>query len=184
MEKKQIIELIDANVNQIQTLIHERVEIWQTYVLFSGLWWFGLFLSIFPWIVWIFLRDKHSTDRILYAGYFVMVISLILDILGDQLGFWHYRFNVIPVLPTYFPWDITLMPVSVMFLIQIKPKTNPYLKAIFFALLTSYVAEPFFTWLKIYEPQIWKFSYSAPIQFIIYLLAHYFSRRNKFKELT
>lgn len=57
----------------------------------------------------------RSTDRILYTGFFVMVISLVLDILGDQLGFWHYRFNVIPVLPTYFPWDLTLMPLTQIF---------------------------------------------------------------------
>ncbi|MDD9270236.1 CBO0543 family protein [Paenibacillus sp. GCM10023248] len=184
MDKRDIVELIDNNVNQVQLLIHERVHIWQEYVLFSGLWWLGVFLSIIPWIVWFLVRNKHSTDRILYAGFFVMVISLILDILGDQLGFWHYRFNVIPVLPTYFPWDVTLMPITIMFLIQVKPRANPYLKAILFALLTSYVAEPFITWLMIYEPLIWRFSYSVPIQFIIYLFANYISRRNKYKELA
>ncbi|MDD9270539.1 CBO0543 family protein [Paenibacillus sp. GCM10023248] len=184
MRKKDIIELIDANVNQVQTLIRERVHIWHEYVLFSDLWWFGVFLSIVPWVIWFFLRNKYSSDRILYVGFFVIVISLLLDILGDQLGFWHYRFNVIPVLPTYFPWDVTLMPVSIMFLIQVKPNTSPYLKALFFALLTSYVAEPFITWLKIYEPTIWRYSYSFPIQFIIYLFAHYISRRNKFEKLT
>lgn len=184
MDKADIIELIDNNVNQVQTLIHIKVQIWQEYVLFSGLWWFGVFLSIFPWIVWFFFRNKDSADRILYIGYFVMIISLVLDILGDQLGFWHYRFNVIPVVPTYFPWDTTLMPVSVMFLIQVKPKANPYLKAILFALLTSYVAEPFINWLDIYELEFWRYSYSVPIQFIIYLLAHNLSRRNKFAKLT
>jgi hypothetical protein len=73
--------------------------------MFSNLWWFGVFLSIVPWIAWFAFRKKQSTDRLLYAGFFVMVISLVLDVLGDQFGLWHYRFNVIPVLPTYLPWD-------------------------------------------------------------------------------
>ncbi len=132
----------------------------------------------------VLVRNKNSTDRILYVGFFVMSISLTLDILGDQFGYWHYRYNVIPIVPTYLPWDMTLMPLAIMFLIQVKPKINPYLKAILFALLTSYVAEPFIKWLMIYNPKEWKYSYSVPIQFIIYLVAHYLSRRNKFNELT
>lgn len=183
-EKEQIKELIDNNVDNIHDLIQKKVEIWQQYVVFSDLWWFGLALSIIPWIIWICIRKKESTDRLLYAGLFVMVISLVLDVLGDQLGFWHYRFNLIPILPTYAPWDITLMPVTIMWLIQIKPKFSPLIKAIIFALCTSYIAEPFFDWLKIYQPLSWKFTYSVPIQIVIYLSAHFLSKRKKFVEIV
>ncbi|MFZ3590271.1 CBO0543 family protein [Bacillus sp. DJP31] len=72
-----------------------------------------------------------------------MTVSLVLDVLGDQLGIWHYRFNVLPVLPSYFPWDITLMPVTIMFFSQVKPHVNPIIKAVLFTLLTSYISEPF-----------------------------------------
>ncbi|WP_346426583.1 CBO0543 family protein [Bacillus sp. Y1] len=76
-----------------------------------------------------------------------MIVSLCLDVVGDQFGFWHYRFNVMPVLPTYFPWDVTLMPVSVMFILQIKPNLNPVIKAILFAIFSACIAEPFFHWV-------------------------------------
>ncbi|CAN7654495.1 hypothetical protein LJR153_005060 [Paenibacillus sp. LjRoot153] len=184
MDKKDIVKLIDENTEQIQSLIQVKVHNWQAYVLFSGLWWFGVILSVVPWIIWFFVRKKHSTDRILYVGFFVMVISLVLDILGDQFGFWHYRFNVIPILPTYFPWDITLMPLTIMFLIQVKPKANPFFKAILFALLTSYVGEPLIKWMMIYNPLKWKYTFSVPIQFAIYLIAHYISKRDKFQKIT
>ncbi|UJF35698.1 CBO0543 family protein [Paenibacillus hexagrammi] len=183
MDKLEIAELIDANVNQIHSLIQVKVKIWKEYVLFSDLWWFGFFLSIAPWIIWFWIRKKQSTDRILYVGFFVMIIALMLDILGDQMGFWHYRYNVIPVLPTYFPWDMTLMPVTVMVLIQVKPKVHPFIKAIFFALVSSYVAEPFIHWLKIYELLKWRYLYSVPIQCMIYLFAHWLSTRNKFEKI-
>lgn len=184
MKKEEVIILIDQNVNQIHELIYQKIEIWREYVLFSGLWWFGVLLSIIPWVIWFIFRKKRSTDRLLYVGFMVMTISVILDILGDQLGFWHYRFNVIPVLPTYFPWDLTLMPLTIMFLLQIKPNTNPYLKAIIFALISSYLAEPFFHWLEIYQPIHWRYSYSVPIQVVIYMLAHYISKRNEFSFLS
>ncbi|WP_336773912.1 CBO0543 family protein [Paenibacillus sp. MMO-58] len=154
------------------------------YVVFSGLWWLGVILSVMPWVLWILLRNKQSTDRNLYAGFLTTILALTLDVLGDQFGFWHYRFNVIPLIPTYFPWDVTLMPVGVMFLLQIKPAVSPFLKALVFALLTSYAAEPFIHWLGIYQLIKWHHTYSVPIQFGIYLLALYFSRRQKFQELT
>jgi hypothetical protein len=184
MDENDIVKLTDDNVNQIHSLIQVKIQIWREHVLFSGLWWLGVLLSIVPWIIWFWIRYRQGTDRILYAGFFVMVISLMLDIVGDQIGFWHYRFNVIPIVPTYFPWDLTLMPLSVMVLIQVKPKEHPIIKAIFFALITSYVGEPIMKWLMIYNPITWRHTYSVPIQFIIYLIAHWLSKRDKFEKLA
>ena len=182
--KEEIIEIIDKNQNEIELLIDKKIQIWTNYVLFSGLWWMGICLSIIPWIIWFVIRKRDSTDRLLYTAFYIMAIAVISDILGDQLGLWHYRYHVIPVLPTYFPWDITLMPLTVIILLQVKPHVNPWFKAIFFALLASYVGEPIFDWLGVYEPINWRYSYSVPIQIIIYMSAHYLSRRNHFAQLS
>jgi hypothetical protein len=181
--KEEIFDIIDRNQNEIEFLIYRKIEIWSDYVLFSGLWWMGVGLSIIPWIIWFVIRKRDSTDRLLYTAFYVMAVALISDVLGDQLGLWHYRYHVIPVLPTYFPWDVTLMPLTIIILIQIKPNVNPWIKAIFFAILASYVAEPFFDWLGVYEPKNWRYSYSVPLQIIFYMSAYYISKRNKFEEL-
>ncbi|MGF7034215.1 magnesium-transporting ATPase (P-type) [Paenibacillus mucilaginosus] len=183
MDPDQAIRLNDANVEQIERLLHEKVQIWAEHIVLTPLWWFGVILSIAPWIVWYCIRERQCTDRILYAGLFVMCISMMLDIVGDQFGYWHYRYNVLPLVPTYFPWDLTLMPVTVMLLLQYKPGANPLLKALFFSLLTSYAAEPFFAWLQVYQIADWRYSYSVPIQFAIYLFAHYLTRRYQFQPL-
>ncbi|MDQ0974540.1 hypothetical protein QFZ31_004418 [Neobacillus niacini] len=182
--KEKIIELIDKNQNGIEHLIDKKIQIWTDYVLFSGLWWMGVGLSIIPWIIWFVIRKRESTDRLLYTAFYIMTIAVVSDILGDQLGLWHYRYHVIPVLPTYFPWDVTLMPLSIITLIQIKPKMNPWFKAVVFSLLASYVAEPFFDWLGVYEPKHWRYSYSVPLQIIFYMSAHALSKRNQFSKLT
>lgn len=140
-------------------------------------------ITILPWLIWLKYNKKDSRNRILFVGYFVAIISLCLDVIGDQIGLWHYRFVVIPFLPTYIPWDLTLMPLSVMFLIQIKPKINPLIKAIIFGLLSSYIAEPFFHWLGVYVLDTWKYSYSVLIQVLIYLIADHLSRRDNFAHL-
>ncbi|MGM0875044.1 MAG: CBO0543 family protein [Bacillota bacterium] len=74
-------------------------------------WWLGVGLPIIPWLLWFKFRKKESSDRLLYVGYFVILISSWLDIMGVALGWWFYKSKVIPVIPTYIPWDITLMPV-------------------------------------------------------------------------
>jgi hypothetical protein len=181
-DKKHVIKLIDDNVTEIEKLVQQCIEIWINNIVFSGLWWMGVALTIIPWIIWLLFRERDSSDRILYAGFFVMVISVCLDAIGDQYGLWTYRFNVIPVFPAYLPWDVTLMPVTVMFFIQIKPNVNPFIKAILFALLASYIAEPFFNWLEVYDPNHWKYTYSVPIHIFIYLIAHYLTRREKFSR--
>jgi hypothetical protein len=184
VDRDQLINLIDKNVEKAKEGIYERIATWEKYIVFSDLWWMGVALTIIPWIVWYIYRRKQSTDRLMYVAFYVMITSLVLDISGSQLGFWHYRFNVVPFLPTYFPWDLTMMPVGIITLIQVKPKANPWMKAIIFALGTSYVAEPFFHWLKVYELESWRYSYSVPIQFILFMTAYYLSRRNKFEDIT
>ncbi|WP_052144911.1 CBO0543 family protein [Halalkalibacter okhensis] len=181
--REQVNKIMDENINQIQILLEQKSQIWLDHVLFTEYWWLGVALSIFPWIIWFIYRKKESSDRLLYAGFFVIAISLMLEVTGAQLGFWHYRYSVIPILPSFFPWDVALMPVTIMFFLQIKPKTSPTLKAILFALLTSYVAEPFFTWLGIYEPKSWRYSYSVPLQMFIYFTAHFLSKRSFFDPI-
>lgn len=182
-QKEETAKLLDDNLYQIKALIARKVEIWQDRVLFTPLWWLGVALTIIPWVLWILYHKKDSTNRLLYVGSLVALLSVCLDILGDQLGLWYYRFNVIPFLPTYFPWDVTLMPVTVIAILQIKPEASPYLKALIFAVLASYVAEPFFNWLLIYYPANWRYSYSLPLQFLLYLAAHGISKTGRFAHI-
>jgi len=169
---------------QIEQMMQVKIEQWFDFVLFSPLWWLGVILSVVPWFLWFLFRNKQSTDRLLYAGLFVMTVSLVFDVTGDQLGLWNYRYNVVPFLPTYLPWDLTLVPLAILLLLQVKPQANPYLKAILFALLTSYVGEPIFTFLSIYDPVNWRLTFSVPIYFLIYLGAHFLTRRDSFRKLA
>ncbi|WP_026575213.1 CBO0543 family protein [Bacillus sp. UNC438CL73TsuS30] len=174
-------------MNKGLELIHQgfkiRNDIWLEEILFSWRWWLGIGLVILCWGSWWILRKKISSNRLLFAGFFIMVISLSLDAIGMQLKAWNYLYPIIPLIPAYLPYDLALMPVSVMFLIQVKPMMRPVYKAILFAVLTSFVGEPFFKWLGIYEPLTWRYIYSVPFYFIIYLIAHWLSNRCNFEKL-
>jgi hypothetical protein len=89
-----------------------------------------------------------------------------------------------PLVPSYLPWDFTLIPVIIMFLIQFKPHSNPFMKAFFFAAGSAFMGEPLFAWIKTYSPENWKYIYSFPFLFCIYLLGHFISKREGFASLV
>jgi hypothetical protein len=127
-----------SHTEAFKTVYH----IWENEILFTWRWWVAVALTIIPWVWWwFFYQKKDSTGRLLYAGYFVIAVSLCLDTIGDQIGLWEYRVEVIPVLPAMVPWDLTLMPVVIMSLIQFKPHINPMYKALFYSLATAFIGE-------------------------------------------
>lgn len=182
-ETEHAIKLIDDNINTVTQLVWQKNQIWVDLVVFSWRWWIGLGFSVLPWILWIIFRKKDSTDRLLYVALFVISLSVFADVIGDQYGIWHYRFNVLPIVPTYFPWDFTLMPVTILFFLQYQRNLNPWWKAVIFAGISSFVAEPFFEFLDVYVLIKWKNIYSFPIQVVIYIASFYISKRNQFQKL-
>ncbi|MDQ0337903.1 magnesium-transporting ATPase (P-type) [Caldalkalibacillus uzonensis] len=169
-------------IEQAYTLVEQANQrlhhIWGEHIIFRWEWWLALALTILPWLIWYIWRKKESTDRLLYAGFFVILVSSWLDFLGTTLGIWRYHIDVIPTIPSFIPWDFSLLPVAAMLVIQVKPQLHPWLKALLFAGLAAYIGEPLFDWLGHYHPKEWKHIYSLPIYALIYLAAHYLSKRN------
>jgi hypothetical protein len=176
------------NANNLYDLIEkahdEKLAFWYENVLFTWQWWLGVLLTIVPWILWFFFRKKESTYRLLASGFIVIIMSSWLDFVGIALGLWHYNYDVLPFLPSYLPWDFTLIPVIIMSLIQIKPDSNPYIKALIFAGGSAFIGEPLFKSIKTYNPENWKSIYSFPLLFCIYLLGHYISSRDSFDKIN
>ena len=183
MANEKVVELLDRNEAEIEQLIAKKIDIWRDHVVFTAPWWLGVALTVLPWLVWWPLRKRTSTARLLYAGLFVALISITIDIVGDQLGLWHYRYNVIPFLPTYVPWGLTLMPVAVMLLLQWEPGAGVWAKSAIFAALSSFAAEPLFEMLGIYKPVHWHSAYSFPIQFFVFAGAWAFTKHRSFVPL-
>jgi len=174
---------IEKAYNLIEKANGDIFNIWINHVLFTWQWWLALTLAVIPWVFWILFRKKESTYRLLCAGFFVVIFALISDFVGVTLGAWHYFYEVSPFLPAFQPWDLTLLPVSVMFMLQYKPNSNPYLKAVVFAGITAFIAEPLAQWVGFYEPKHWEHIYSFLVLTVIYLIAHYINNREEFAKV-
>lgn len=180
----------ETTVNKVEEIyekaheIHVKLfEIWLEHMLFTPKWWLLLSLIIIPWTLWFIYRKKESTHRLLFAGMFSTIAAVMLDIMGVVTGLWYYKIKDIPLVSNMITWNFSLIPVSVMFSLQFKPFHNPYIKAFIYSALTSFVAEPLFMWMGFFGYKHWKYIYSFPIYFVIYLIAHYMSKGNKFEKL-
>jgi hypothetical protein len=174
--------LMEKNAELFRQAYNEKFQIWLDHVLFTWRWWMGVLIIVFCIWVWLRWRKRESADRLLYAGFFTAIIATLLDLNGNFFGLWDYSYEVLPA-AAYLPWDLFLIPTVVMLLLLYKPDINPWIKAIFLGALTSFVGLPLLTWLGVYQPLNWYYIYSFPIQMVIYLLAHFISRREKFLRL-
>ena len=96
-------------VNKIfQQAFDQLYQIYMEDVILSWQWWLGVFLSIAPWVLWFFLREKRSTWRLFSAGMVVIIVASWMDFIGVTLDIWNYQYDVFPTSPAYEPWDITL----------------------------------------------------------------------------
>ncbi len=178
---------IVEDVDKVNQMVHnaniELYHLWLSSMVFKWHWWVDLALTILPWALWFLVRKKESTHRFLHGGLVVMLIAAYLDFLGLALGLWGYNSKLLPLIPPYFPWDFTLLPVTAMLFYQYKPQIHPFIKAICFSVLGSFIVQPIFQWLGFYNPKGWKHYYSFPFIVGIYLIGHYFTTRRNFEKI-
>ncbi|PLS04298.1 CBO0543 family protein [Neobacillus cucumis] len=183
LQDPQKIKQIGDFYIELKKIHHKYFDFWlhDTFLHWDFL--LSLSLAVIPWLLWFKFRKRESTFRLLLAGFFVLIISSWLDFWGTMYGLWYYTGKVLPSMPSFIPWDFCLLPVTIMFMVQYKPKTSPILKGLIFSCLTSFIGEPLFKWIGIYVQVNWSIFYSFPIYFLIYLVAHRLSRVKAFDEL-
>lgn len=161
--------VLDKVYTEIAATNHKLLEIWLNTIVFSWRWWIGFALTVVPWTLWILYHDKRKTGRYLLIGLLSACTTNFLDMVGLSFGLWHYDWKMIPLVASYIPWDFSLFPVSVMFLMQLKPSANPWIKAVVFSFACAFIFEPAFLWLKMYHIIHWSYLYS----FFIYIFFYY-----------
>ncbi|MCJ7688043.1 MAG: hypothetical protein MUO60_01755 [Clostridiaceae bacterium] len=174
------ITLLDEISKAIGTEHYKLFHIWTTQIIFSWRWWLLVILAILPWIVWIKIRDKKDTARLLLVGLVVMLVTGTLDTIGLAYNAWHYDWHMFPNTNVFLPWDYSLFPVGVMLILQFKPQINKYIKALAFAFFTAFVFTQPFIWLSVYDRQSWKPWYSFVIYIPLYLFFNYVYESNLF----
>ncbi len=148
-----------------------RQQHWMNVELFSFQWWFLAILMIVPWIIWWRLIDKKRLQEILLYGFFVIVLSTILDDIGSHILLWDYHINLTPLVHQLGPINLSVLPISLMAIYQYCSTWKSFfIWNIFLAAGGSFIVEPLFKWMDIYEPLKWKYFFSFPIYILIALI--------------
>jgi len=157
-------------------------DIWLTHIVFSWRWWLLVGLSIIPWIIWFKIRNKNDTVRLLFVALVIGMVSNELDSTGIALNLWHYDWKIFPTMPMYLPWDLTLLPVSIMLLLQFKPKISKYIKAITYSFICAFIFEPLAESIGLYHIINWHYWYSFIIYIVLYLCFNHLYESKLFRR--
>ncbi len=176
-------EGIEQLAEQYHQLMIKLADEWVRYNLWTWQWWVNVGMLIIPWVLWVFIRDKKRTARYLCVAFAMIIITSLLNIIGESLGLWVYPYKLVPLIPPFFPWDFSVFPVATMITIQFKPVSNPYGKGAAFAVMGAFIFEPVMVLLGLYKEKGWSHFYSLPMYFLIYLLAHYISTWKTFDRI-
>ena len=176
---QQLAKVYDA----IHSSTMEMQKLWLTTSVFTWRWWLTVCFAIVPWIVWLVVRKRESTARLMFAGVTVMVLAAFLETIGIIRGYWWYRYHLLPILTANIMWSYSLMPVSIMLLLQWKPNISPLIKAIVYSAIASFIGLRIFEWLGMYHPKQWSNIYSFVITIVIYLIADFVSKRSSLEKL-
>lgn len=147
------IQLRDASMNY-----------WTEHVFNTWQWWFNIATLILPVILWWKLVKKKKLMEIIVYGSMVSAFAIYFDTIGETSVLWEYPYLIIPMDYILIDVDYAILPVLYMLAYQYFPSwkgfiaVNTVLSAAY-----SFLAEPLFLQLGLYEIHGWKFIYSFPI---------------------
>jgi hypothetical protein len=153
-----------------KALNNMAIEHWLHDDLFAFTWWFLLFSSIVPFIIWWRLVDRDRFNEIFSFGLLCGIIATILDVIGVDLVLWGYPDKLFSMIPPLFPADLCVIPVSTMLIYQKFKRWGSFFYAtVVWSLVLSFVIEPFFVHFNMVALHNWRHMYSL-FAFIAFLL--------------
>jgi hypothetical protein len=105
----------------------ESYKHWVSEEIFSFTWFFNLTFLIILYIVWIKIVDKNRLRELLLFGSLLAVASMLIDVIAVTIGLWEYKVSLFPLSPAPFPFDLTVVPILYMIVMQYTSSWRAYL---------------------------------------------------------
>ena len=146
----------------------QRIDYWIHYNLVTWQWYFLMAILLLPWFFWWKIVDKKRLLSIIIMGLIVSVTANWMDQVGAELGWWDYAYNPLPFFPQMLPVNYTLLPIGYMLLYQYYTAWQDFIRMVLImAAVLSWMFEPIFSWMGVYQLFTWHYSYSFPIYVFI-----------------
>lgn len=123
----------------------EWLDYWMKYSSFdSWQFWVVLALLIIPLLLLLFFMDWKKSLQLGFYGYNVHVFFTYIDVFGAEEALWFYPYKILPILPVNISLDVSLVPVSYMFVYQLvmHRKLNYYVCMTGLSVILAFVLKP------------------------------------------
>ncbi|MGI6453532.1 MAG: CBO0543 family protein [Syntrophomonadaceae bacterium] len=140
------------------------LDYWLANVVGRWYWWFLVFWTIFPFLIWWKYTDRSRFLEISFFGVIVGIWAGILDTIGFNLGAWTYPYPSLPFMKNFFPIDYVVIPVVFMLVYQKYSQWKQFvLVSTIVASFLSLILDPIMAAVNIYQPLTWQYYYSVPV---------------------
>lgn len=149
-------------IRQLKMKINHLEKVtWTHYEFLTWHWFLLLVFFVVPWIAWYILYDKKRGLELFLVGSLCIIPTTLLDSIGSDLMFWDYPNELIPFTPRAMPFDMTMVPVGLMFIYQYLSGWKTYLIGVLILALTyAFIGEPFTIWINLVAYYKWHVIYS------------------------
>ncbi|GAE30174.1 CBO0543 family protein [Halalkalibacter hemicellulosilyticus] len=163
---------------------NELMEYWQTYNLFSGLWWIIVFFNLLLMFVFIFLVDKNRITQMTLTLLFSFILIGIANETGNFFGKWNYPYQFIPFLETFNAVDFLSVPILIALTYQYFSKWISFLIAnIILSAFLAFIGIPIAVRLNLYVLDDWttfnSFIVLFVTAFLVKSISDYFKNKSQ-----
>lgn len=164
-------------------LVQLRLEIWRKYTFLTWQWWVFVAICITCVILFfIFVDKKKYLQVIAYMGV-LYILNRNLDDIATALDWYDYRMQLEPIIPTFLPANLFVVPIVYSLIYQRYEKWGAYIiGTVAFSAFIAYITLPSAKLFKIYVEKLW----NVHISFVSLLIMAILSKLliDKAKVLT
>jgi hypothetical protein len=173
MERVYMDEIAKELITLQQRYATLAIENWLSGILLTWKWWLLVFFFIMPWLIFIKYLDRDRSLQIWSFGLIVIIITSFIDDLGSELSAWIYPIKFVPVGLLAYPFDFSIIPVTLMLIYQYFNTWKTFSIALVSqATIFAFIGEPISVWLGTVTYLKWKYIYS----FIFYIVTGFVAK--------
>jgi hypothetical protein len=145
-----------------------RIDEWLQEDVFHFRWFFLIGVFTFSLFTWCKLVDKSRLPEIILHAGLTIIITLVLDEMGEELTLWDYPADIIAIFPPLSAVDLASLPMIYSLIYQYCKTWKSFLWAtLVMSAVFCFVFEPLLAWSNFYDLLNWKYYYGFPIYIIM-----------------
>ncbi len=153
-----------SGIDVQKQLTAARFDEWMRNEVFRLRWWFLLVLFIVSIFIWWKVVDKSRLKEIILYAALIILFTLVMDELGEELTLWDYPYDLFPLFPPLFSVDLASLPIVYSLIYQYFRKWKSFVIAsVVMAVIFCFILEPLLVLIGVYQMLKWKSYYGLPI---------------------